>query len=170
MLRPQGLLFQVVASNSDWFAALGHGGLGVVLFILSANRLGIVWSVANIAYYLIVIIAGTLIQVALFMIFATLSFYTIKSDNIRNVLYWDIRKFAGYPISIYKKGVQLLLMFLVPFAFVNYFPAQFLIRNEDMAFYPHFFIYLPPVVAVVMMVIAYLFWKTSLKHYNSTGS
>ena len=170
MLRPQGLLLQVIASNSDWFAALGHGGLGIVLFIVSANRVGVVWNFQNIMYYVITIIAGTMIQVALFMIFATLSFYTIKSDNIRNVLYWNLRKFAGYPISVFKYGVQLLLMFVVPFAFVNYFPAQYLIRNDDMSQYPYFFIYLSPVIAGVMIVLAYLFWKISLRHYNSTGS
>ena len=100
LLRPQGALFQVIASNTDWFAALGHGGLGVVLFLFSANKVGIVWNVKTIIYYCIAVLSGTLIQVSLFLFFATLSFYIVKSQNLREVFYWNVRKFAGYPISI----------------------------------------------------------------------
>lgn len=32
ILRPRGLLFQILFVNSDWFAAIGHGGLGITLF------------------------------------------------------------------------------------------------------------------------------------------
>lgn len=170
ILRPQGLLFQVVASNSDWFAALGHGMLGIVLFVVSAQNVGIEWSLVNILYYVITIISGTIIQVALFLFFATLSFYLVKSNSIRSILYWNLRKFAGYPISIFNRVIQGLLMFVVPFAFVNYFPAQYLIRNEDMKQFPEVFIYISPLVAVGMLLITYAFWRVSLKYYTSTGN
>ena len=170
LLRPRGVLFQVIASNSDWFAALGHGGLGIVLFIVSANNLGIVWNATNIFYYVLTIISGTLIQVALFLIFATMSFYIMKSSNIRELLYWQVRKFAGYPISIFNNAIQIFLIIFVPFAFVNYFPAQFLIKNEDMGAYPSVFLYLSPVVGGIMLLVSYLFWKVSIKHYSSTGN
>lgn len=169
-LRPQGLLFQVIVSNADWFAALGHGGLGIVLFIFSASKVGIVWNTRNVIYYIIAILSGTLIQTALFMIFATLSFYTIKSDGIKGILYWNMRKFAGYPISVYRKEIQFLLMFIAPFAFVNYFPAQFLIRNSDLKQYPNVLIYLSPIVAGVFFSGAHLFWEKSLKKYDSIGN
>lgn len=44
LLRPRGVLFQVLASNSDWFAAIGHGTLGLVLLIVSAGKIGVVWN------------------------------------------------------------------------------------------------------------------------------
>ena len=40
ILRPRGLLFQLIFSNADWFAAVGHGGLGILLFLLSAGKIG----------------------------------------------------------------------------------------------------------------------------------
>lgn len=169
-LRPQGLLFQIISSNADWFAALGHGGLGVVLFVFSANQVGITWNIGNIIYYIIAILSGTLIQAALFMFFATLSFYTIKSDGIKGMLYWNMRKFAGYPISIYRKEIQFILTFITPFAFVNYFPAQFLIRSSDLGQYPNVLIYLSPIVASIFLLSANLFWVKSLKKYNSVGN
>ena len=137
---------------------------------MSANRLGIIWNFKNVVYYLVTIFSGTIIQVSLFLIFATLSFYIMKSSNVRDLMYWQVRKFAGYPLSIFNRLTQLFLMFIVPFAFVNYFPAQYLLRNEDMEFYKDFFIYCSPFVAVFMMIISYLFWRVSIKKYSSTGN
>ena len=54
ILRPRGLLFQIIFTNADWFAAVGHGGLGIVLFILSANKVGIKWSMGNAIYYVFI--------------------------------------------------------------------------------------------------------------------
>ena len=36
ILRPRGLLYQLIFANADWFAAVGQGGLGIVLFIISS--------------------------------------------------------------------------------------------------------------------------------------
>lgn len=170
MLRPRGLLFQVVTSNSDWFAAIGHGGLGIVLFIISANHVGIVWTPYSIIYYILTVLGGVLIQGAVFLFFATLCFYMVKSDNLRGMLYWNLRRFAGYPISIFHKYIQWLLMYIVPFAFVNYFPAQYLLRKQDMQAYPEMYLYLAPFVGMGMFAFAYLFWRFSVRYYKSTGN
>ncbi len=170
LLRPQGLLFQIIISNSDWFAAIGHGGLGLVLFIISANSVGIVWNPVTVVYYVLALIGGVLIQGAIFLVLASLQFYLIKTNTLKQVFYWNFRRFAGYPISIYHKAIQYLMIYLVPFAFVNYFPAQFLLRKEDMGSYPTAYMYLAPVVGVVMFGLAYVFWRVSLKYYKSTGN
>ncbi len=170
MLRPRGLLFQVISSNSDWFAALGHGLLGITLFVVSAKRSGISWDTASVIYYIFAIVSGVLIQGAIFLIFASLNFYLIKTDNLRGLLYWNMRKFAGYPLSIYHKAIQWLLMYIIPFAFVNYFPAQYLLRKEDMNNYPQVYLYIAPLVGFILYLAAYLFWRYSVKYYKSTGN
>lgn len=170
LLRPRGVLFQVLASNADWFAAIGHGSLGILLFILSASSINIVWNFITIIYLILAVIGGVLIQGAIFLIIASLSFYFIKTNNIREVFYWDVRKFSGYPISIFPKFIQALLMYIIPFAFVNYFPAQFFLHKDDLFFYPEFYVFITPIVGVIMYLIAYLFWRISLKHYNSSGN
>jgi ABC-2 type transport system permease protein len=170
ILRPRGLLFQVIASNSDWFAAIGHGFLGIMLFILSAGRVSAVWNVQTVIYYLSAIIGGVLIQGAIFLLFASLNFYFMKTDNMMEIFDWNMRKFAGYPISIFHKLIQWLLMYVVPFAFVNYFPAQFLLRKADMANYPLIYMYISPFVGIVLYMLSYAFWRYSLRFYTSTGN
>lgn len=170
MLRPRGLLFQIISFNSDWFAAIGHGGLGIVLFIISANHVGIVWSFSTVLFYVLAMMGGVLIQGAVFLIFASLNFLLIKTDNLKELLYWNMRKFAGYPISIFHKSIQIILIYIMPFAFVNYFPSQYLLRKEDMQAYPNFYMYLTPVVGIVLYLLAYLFWRYSVRYYRSTGN
>ncbi len=170
ILRPRGLLFQLIFANADWFAAVGHGGLGVVLFLVSAGKVGIVWNVWKVLYYLFAVAGGVLIQGAVFLVLATLNIYLLETGSLKELLYFNMRKFAGYPISIFHKAVQFIMIYIMPFAFVNYFPAQYLLRKEDMAGYPQVFLYLTPVVGVGMYLAAYSFWRFSVKYYKSSGN
>lgn len=170
LLRPRGVLFQIIFVNADWFAAIGHGGLGITLFLLSAGKVGICWNLEKALYYTIVVVGGVLIQGAIFLFLASLNIYLLETNSLKELLYWNMRKFAGYPISIFHRGIQLLMIYVVPFAFVNYFPAQYLLRKPDMAQYPTVFLYLTPVIGAGMYALAYWFWRVSLRHYKSSGN
>ena len=170
MVRPRGLLFQLILNNADVLATAGHGTLGILLFVISAGRVGIHWELKTVLYYIGAIVGGVLIQGGIFIIFSSLSFYFVETNSIREIFYWNMRKFAGYPISIYNKIIQTIMIYVVPFAFVNYFPAQYLLRKEDMALYNEAYMYMAPLVGVVIYVVAYLFWRVSLRRYTSTGN
>jgi len=170
MVRPRGLLYQLILNNADVLATMGHGTLGILLFLISAGRVGIVWDLSTIIYYISAIIGGVLIQGGIFIFFSALSFYFVETNSIREIFYWNMRKFAGYPISIYSKVIQMLMIYVIPFAFVNYFPAQYLLRKEDMALYPDVYMYMAPLVGVALYVLAYVFWRVSVKRYTSTGN
>lgn len=75
MVRPRGILTQLVLCGADWLAALGHGTLGITLFILSVNNVGVEWNAATILYYVISIASGVLIQGAVFLFFLAISIY-----------------------------------------------------------------------------------------------
>lgn len=170
LVRPRGLLLQLILNNADLMAAAGHGTLGILLFAISAGRVGIHWNIFTVLYYIAAIISGILIQGGIFIIISSLCFYFVETNSIQSIFYWNMRKFAGYPISIYHKVIQVILMYVVPFAFVNYFPAQYLLRKPDMAQYPQVYIYIAPVVGVAVYVVAYLFWRVSVRRYYSTGN
>lgn len=170
MITPRGLLFQLISNNADVIAALGHGTLGIILFVFTANNVGITWNLPTILYYVCAIIGGVLLQGGIFIFFSSLSFFFVETNSLRNIFYWNMRRFAGYPISIFNKIFQVVMIYVVPFAFVNYFPAQFLLRKEDMAQYPEMFMYIAPVIGLAVYCLAYLFWRFSIKHYKSTGN
>ena len=121
-------------------------------------------------HYIIAVISGVLIQGAIFLFFSAISFYVLETGSLKEIFYWNMRKFAIYPLSIYNKFIQTILIFVVPFAFVNYFPAQFFLRKADMAAYPEWLMYISPVVGIALYLLAYSFWRFSLRYYKSTGN
>lgn len=170
VVRPRGLLTQLILNNADLMASAGHGTLGIVLFLISAGRVGVEWNLPTILYYVGAIIGGILIQGGMLLFFSSLCFYFVEIESLREIFFWNMRKFAGYPISIYSKLIQGLMIYVMPFAFVNYFPAQYLLRKPDMVNYNEVYMYIAPLVGVVVYALAYVFWRVSVKRYTSTGN
>ncbi len=170
LTKPMGVLFQVISTQADYFASIGHGIIGFSLFFYSAELIGLVWTPLYIGYYLLAIIGGVLIQLSIWLFTASLSIWTVKSESIIGFIFWNGRKFSGYPLSIFPGFIKFLLMFIIPFAFVNYFPAQFFLRKPDLQDFWPGFIYLTPVVGVLLFIGVMFFWRFSIRHYSSTGT
>ncbi|HEX3029386.1 MAG TPA: ABC-2 family transporter protein [Clostridia bacterium] len=170
LIRPLGLMFQVIASKVDFTASLGHGAVGIILFLNTYKSVGIDWNTRNIVYYISVLIGGAIIQAALFMISTCFSFWAVRTENLRNLIFFNSRRFAGYPISFYPVVIQKLLIFAIPFAFVSYFPAQYYLKKPDMAAFWNGYLYLTPVVGIIMFVVVYAFWRYGVKNYSSSGN
>jgi len=170
LLRPRGILFQVIMWDADYFAAIGHGCLGIVLFLYSAGKVGIVWSLTNIIYAILTIAGGVLIQGAIFLLIASFSFHMIKTGSMKSLFFHNARDLAKYPISIYPKILQIFLICIVPFAFVNYFPSQYFLNKVDADIYWNGLFYLTPIVGIVMYFLIYLYWRYSIKKYTSVGN
>jgi ABC-2 type transport system permease protein len=62
------------------------------------------------------------------------------------------------------------ITFLVPFAFIKYYPVYyFLDKTGDTLFFP-ILQYGTPVVGLVLFFLAYQFWRVGVNKYESTGS
>jgi ABC-2 type transport system permease protein len=75
-----------------------------------------------------------------------------------------------YPLSIFPGEVVKSLTFVVPVAFSNWYSCLYLIGRDDPFGLPAWFAYLPPFVAVVLIALAGLAWRTGVRRYTSTGS
>lgn len=170
LVRPVGILFQVIASKVDYTAALGHGVLGIILLQKTASQLGIEWTASGILFYILMLLGGALIQASIFMIASTFCFWTVRTTNLRNMLFFNSRKIAAYPLSFYPGLIQKFLIYVIPFGFVNYFPAQYFLKKPEMNEFWSGFMFLNPVVAAVLFALVCLVWNYGLKHYSSTGN
>lgn len=170
LLRPLGLIYQVIASRADFSATLGHGAVGVILLVKTAGSVGLEWNLKNTLAYIAVIIGGTIIQASLFMVSSCFSFWTVNTTNMRNLIFFNARRFAAYPLSFYPGVIQYLLVFLLPFAFVNYFPSLYFLNKPEVSMLYDWIPYLTPVVGILLFYLVYSFWKFGLKHYSSVGN
>lgn len=74
-----------------------------------------------------------------------------------------------YPVSIFGPGFLLAMTFVLPYAFVNYFPLAWIFgRTSD--YLPIQLGLLSPAVAMLALVAVVEFWRRGIKHYESSGS
>ncbi len=168
LTRPMNPLFHLV-SRQFLYLCFGYLSLAVIIIIICFKNLGIEWTVIKAMWFFAVMVGAVLIQASLMIVAGTTSFWLIRTTSVVDTMIYGLRRFLNYPISIYSKWVQAVLTFVVPYAFVNFYPAQHFLNKTDGLFHP-VFAYGTPVVGLVLSILAYKFWCFGIKHYQSTGS
>lgn len=155
------------------YTFIGRLLIAVFFLVYSISRLNIHWNVINILLFIVVVISGSLIHGAVLIILGALSFWVIDNTEIMNIVasYDGVRTLIDFPISAFDKSIQLLFTFILPYAFVNFYPSVYFLNKEstDTLFAP-VFQYLSPVVAIVFYSFAVFIWNSGLKRYSGAGS
>lgn len=168
LLRPNNPLIHILAHRYDP-AWLGDLGLGIVCFMYSAQLVSINWSPLTVVFLILAIIGGALVEAAIYLCANTFTFWIVDAQYFTNVLS-SFNQFALYPLTIFNTFLQVVLTFIIPFAFMSYYPASaFLNRAGEVPFHPAF-AYLTPVIGIAVFTLAYSFWRVGLSKYQGTGS
>ncbi len=169
LVRPQDALFQALTVPSQ----LSFDGLvlAIVTFAIATHFAGVNVNAAFVAFVPLVVIGGSLIDLGISLAVATMSFWFVRVDTLRWVVMSLEQEFTRYPISIYTRAVRVILAFVFPFAFMNYFPATFLLHKTEtgLALSPQVGL-LTPLIGLAWVSAAYIFWRIGLQHYQGTGS
>ena len=169
LVRPLDTLFQALTVPQQiWPDELL---LAIIFFSFATVYSGVTVNLAFFCYVPLVMVGGALIDFGINLAIATASFWFIRIDTLRWVVMSLEQDFTRYPISIYTRGVRFVLTFILPFAFMNYFPATFLLHKTGtgLALSPEAGL-LTPVVGAVCAAAAYAFWRVGLNRYQGTGS
>ncbi len=141
----------------------------LVIIGVCIKKLHISLSVTHIAWLIMDIIGASFIQAAGFMLTTIPAFWFFKSEGLYRMFYKNLTDFLKYPLSIYNKGIQVILTLLFPYGFINFYPVQYFINKQEGMFSP-VFQFLTPFVGGTLFLAACLFWKKGLLAYQSTGS
>ncbi len=169
LTRPISPLMYMVLSQFQ-YTFIPRLVLSIIFWTYSMNKLSIDWNPRNIAFYSINMFSAFVIFSAITIFTGTISFWTVKSEEIVSLLTNNnhgLKNYTDYPITIYSKGVQFILIAIIPYAFTGYYPVASLLGKE--LTFP-IFAYLSPIIALIAAVGAYLFWHYGLRHYGSAGS
>jgi ABC-2 type transport system permease protein len=169
LVRPLDPLFQAMTVPQQiWPDELL---LAIVFFCVATWFVGVRVDLGFVAYVPLVAIGGALIDFGIQLAIATASFWVIRIETLRWVIMSLEQDFTRYPITIYSRGVRFFLSFVFPFAFMNYFPATFLLHKSDGGFSlsPQIGL-LTPLVGVLWFSLSYAFWRIGINHYKGTGS
>ena len=164
LVRPRGILFQTVASRVD-FCRFGRTLQAVIVFVYAIPNSGVLWTFDKIFTLILMIVCGSLVFSALFLIGASFAFFATQGFDFMNIITFGGREHGSYPFSIYGKEVLTFLTFVIPLALFQYYPLLYLLDMERSVLYM-----LTPLLGLLFLVPGYVFFRFGLRHYKSTGS
>jgi len=164
LLRPLNTLCQVLFESFNLESA-GSLLVGVLLIGYTAGALELDFTLADYCWLALSSFSGAIILLSVFVLVASLSFHFQDRLGISAPIY-NLINFGRYPLPIFNKLIQFILRWVVPFAFVAFYPATHFFAREGFSF----FCYFTPVMAVICLSIAAVFWQFGVSRYASTGS
>jgi viologen exporter family transport system permease protein len=169
LLRPVGIFVQVLAADFQ-LRRLGRMVQGCLALALAIAWTSIAWTPLKVFYLLVVLVSGFVMFSALLVLGAVLCFWTVQSIEIVNTVTYGGTEMASYPLPIYHELLQRFFTFVVPLAFVSYFPALYLLDRPELQRLPGWLPGMTPVAAAMLALMAWLAWRVGVRHYQSTGS
>ena len=169
LLRPGPTLVQLAATSCRP-QYLGRPLQAMVVLAVALSRAGIDWTWDRIVLLPATVLCGTLIFVAIWVAGAAMTFATIDGREAMNAFTYGGGFLAQYPMSIYATWFRHLVTYVVPIAFVGWFPALHLLGLRDPLGLPTWFRFAPPLAAAASLGVATFAWRSAVRHYRSTGS
>ncbi len=164
LLRPQPTAFQVAASEIQLFR-VGRFTQGLFAAIGAFYFLNLHLTPERLFLLLFAIVGGTCLFSGLFVIQATIAFWTIDTLEIMNALTYGGTEAGEFPLHIYNDWFRRLFTIVVPLACTTYFPALALLGKDS-----SWYLWLSPAVGMLFLSLCLLFWQIGVRHYCSTGS
>ncbi len=169
LLRPRSAAFQVAASEFQ-LMRIGRFSQGLFVLIYGCIAANVAWTPARAVLLVAAILGGACIFAGLFIMQATLAFWTTESLEIVNTVTYGGVETAQFPLSIYRPAFRRFFTFVIPLAAVNYLPAHGLLGIADVIGSPAWLHWLSPLAGPVFLLLSLLVWRIGVRHYCSTGS
>jgi viologen exporter family transport system permease protein len=164
LLRPINPLAQVM------FSSFGMGGLneillGIAVVVHASIKLGLVFGPLDVLALLLLAITASLVFMGVFLGLTAVSFWMEDRMGLAPPVY-NIIRFSRYPVTIFNPMIRMILTFVLPFAWVAFYPATWFIGTGEF----HRIAMLTPLVGIATFGLAYLIWSRGVKRYASTGT
>src|SRR3989344_1892406 len=123
-----------------------------------------VLSWASVLLVLISLGSAVIISYSVWFMTVTLAFWVNRLQNIAEVFPHSL-DIAKYPVSIYPPLARYIFIFIIPFAFLGFVPAEIILGRSPLSI-----IFLPILAASVLLFLSHRFWGFALRHYSSASS
>ncbi|KJS22311.1 MAG: ABC transporter permease [Clostridiaceae bacterium BRH_c20a] len=168
LVRPIHPFFHFMAMKFD-IGAIGQLLFSILAFILAYSKLSLHWSFWKWTVFSGALLGGALIQGGIMVLISAIAFWTTRSERVFWVIMFPLRNLINYPLSIFPRAIQMVITFILPFAFVNYLPSLLLLNKTDSIF-PPFWGSLSLLVGIIFFWLSLQVWLKGVNKYNSTGS
>ncbi|MEA4890743.1 MAG: ABC-2 family transporter protein [Clostridiaceae bacterium] len=168
LLRPQSTIGGVLCSQLDP-RRLGTLLVGLASLIFGSLQAQVVWTPARFVCLVFSILGGACLFLGLFIIEATLCFWSVQSIELVNILTYGGRSTCQYPLDIYPRGFRWLFLYLAPYGLTTHMPAAYILGKSIFG-WPSWLAFVTPLAGVAFLLIMFIFWSFGVRHYQSTGT
>ena len=169
LLKPLPVVYQMV-TNRFPTRRFGRLAQGIIALVVAFSLLQPVWPPVKWGFLLVMIGAAALLFSAVLIVGATASFWSPQSHEAVNIFTYGGQFMTSYPMHIYQQWLVSLFTFIIPLAFINYYPSLYLLDKRDPLGLPTWVSFLSPLVALAAFGAALTGWRFGVRHYQSTGS
>ncbi|MBM7866290.1 ABC transporter permease [Heliobacterium gestii] len=164
MTRPVNPLLQIYLEKIE-LEPLSGAALGLGLLAYARHSLGIELLWWEPVAFVCLLAGSVLIYGGVFTALAATGFWAEGRSGVSPLVY-NLTGYGRYPVTIYKGVVRWLLTWLLPFAFVGFYPGALFLHRFELAHYAG----LTPVIGGIVFAAGYWLWGRGLLRYRGAGS
>jgi len=164
LTRPVHSLVQVMLETMAP-ESLAGSLVGLLIMGWAAARMDLQWTVWDIPLFVIFVIGGVLIYGGIYIALTSISFFSDSKTDIQPIMY-NIGNYGRYPVNLYHRIIQFVLTWVLPFAFVGFYPASYLLDRDHWKWLA----FLTPAVGVVYFSFGVFCWNWGVRHYRGAGN
>jgi viologen exporter family transport system permease protein len=170
LIRPLNVFLQVLTSQFT-LKRLGRIGQGAIVLAWALLALDQAWIPLQVGYMIVTIVGGVFFFAGLFIFGSGISFWTVDSLEVMNMATYGGQFLTQYPMTIYGDLLRSFVTFVIPMAFINYYPTLWLLGKPDPIGGPiGLLALLAPIICLAIFAVGVALWRRGVKHYASTGS
>jgi ABC-2 type transport system permease protein len=169
LIRPLSPFFQVIASTlrTQRFGRLLEG-----IFVLSLGILGVApgWSLSQWVLLLSALLGGICLFGGIMIAAASLTFVAPGVDpGVAGMFGYATAHLSRYPLSIFDERIRGLFTYVVPVGLTQYLPVSTLLNQGTADSLALPITVVAPLSGGIFLLIAGLFWRWAIQHYQSAG-
>lgn len=162
LVRPLPAGLQLLTAKID-FDGLNKMIIALAVFALGAGRSQAAWTMPRILLCVAFLAQACVIRVCMIWIASCASFWMAGRRNSLNFFVISLGEMAKYPLPIYPALIRGIFGYVIPYAFVSYYPVGILLGKEGMGLGAA----CAPLVCAGMLCLSCLVLRRGLKRYES---
>lgn len=162
--RPMDIFFYYIAEVFD-MKGLSQMVMGFFILGFAWVKLSIPLNVVQILLLIFTLFSASLVMISIMVAASASAFYITNATSLMMFLS-RFREFVKYPVTIFNPLFRFLFTFIIPIAFISYYPSQIFLRPEKTT--P--LVWISPVIGILFFLMAYKLWIKGARSYSGTGS
>lgn len=162
--RPINMFFYFQSEVFD-VKGLGQLAFGLGTLIYAWVKLGLGFSVLMLLKMIVFLLTASMIMIALQNAAAATCFWIQNSFYMLDLV-MRFKDYAKYPITIFSPVFRFIFTFVMPVAFIAYYPSLVILRPDAVPVLS----WISPLFGIVFFWLSYRFWMFGASKYSGTGS